>query len=541
MAEPVIEVEDFEDSNKPVKYGWRFWAVFPGLCIASLLSSLEVSALSTVMPTIANDLKSSTDTVWAIDTYFVAQTAMQPLYGQMANIFGRRWLLIQAVALFALGSGLCGGADSIGMLIVGRTVQGIGGGGINVLIEIIVGDLVPLRERPKFMGVVMGVFALGNFIGPVIGGVIATRTTWRWVFWLNLPVAGAALVLLALFLQVKYDRSTSVWAKLKRVDFIGNTLLVGSIISILLPLTWAGTVRPWSSWRTIFPLILGFAGLIAFLFYENSGWVAEQTMPLRLFSNRTSALAFIMTFFHGTVLFWVAYFMPLYFQAVLEHSPQHAGVDFLASAIPLVPTGIISGVLISILGKYRPSTIFGFVIMTLGTGLFIMLDDKSKTAVWVVFQIIFAAGSGFIITALVPAVLSPLPESDLATATATMGFIRGFGTMWGVAIPTAVFNTQFNHLLYQITDESVRALLANGGAYQRATKAFLESLNSIPLVKAEVIGVYVASLQRVWTVGVVFSAIGIPLSFFIKEIQMRTEKENEYGLTDEKENEKEAK
>lgn len=487
------------------------------------------------MPTISHDLKSTTDSVWAINAYFVAQTAMQPLYGQMANIFGRRWLLIGAVALFALGSGICGGASSINMLIVGRTVQGIGGGGINVMIEIIVGDLVPLRERPKFMGVVMGVFALGNFIGPVIGGVIASRTTWRWVFWLNLPVAGIALMLLVLFLQVKYDKSTSVWAKLKRVDFVGNTLLVASIISILLPLTWAGTVRPWSSWRTIFPLIFGFAGLVAFLFYENSGWVAEQTMPLRLFSNRTSALAFVMTFFHGTVLFWVAYFMPVYFQAALQHSPEHSGIDLLASAIPLVPTGIISGVLISIIGKYRPSIIIGFVIMTLGTGLFIMLDDKSKTVVWVVFQIIFAAGSGFVFAGLVPAILSPLPETDLATAMATAGFIRGFGTMWGVAIPTAIFNTRFNNLLYKITDEAVRSLLAHGGAYQLATKAFLESLNSMPSTKAEVIGVYVLSLQLVWIVGVVFSAIGIPLSLFIKEIQMRTVKENEYGLTDEKE------
>ncbi|PIG79035.1 hypothetical protein AARAC_003581 [Aspergillus arachidicola] len=219
------------DEQKPAKkgYGWRFWAIFTGLCIGGLLNSRELY-------------------VWAINGYFLSQTAVQPLYGQVANIFARRWPAILSVALFALGSGLGGGASSTGMLIAARVIQGLGGGGINVMTEIIVADLVPLRERQQVMGIIFTAFAVGTFVGPVVGGAIVNHTSWRWVFYINLPFS-------------------TVTAKLKRVDFAGNAILITSVISILPALTWAGTTHPWEPWRTIVPLLLGLAGMVAFLVY----------------------------------------------------------------------------------------------------------------------------------------------------------------------------------------------------------------------------------------------------------------------------------
>ena len=520
------------EGEKPIKkgYGWRFWAIFPGLCIVGLLSALDTTILSTVLPTITSELNSDTLYVWAINAYFVSTTAVQPLYGQTANIFGRRWLMIVSILLFALGSGLCGGASGTGMLIAARVVQGMGGGGINVMTEIIVADLVPLRERQQIMGIVFTAFAVGTFIGPIVGGAIVDHTSWRWVFYINLPLCGVAVILMFLFLQVKYDKTASLWEKLKRVDYVGNAILMTSVISILLSLTWAGTLHPWSSWRTILPLILGFLGLIGFIFYEGCRWCVEPTVPLRLFSNRTVTLTYILSFLHGTILYWVSLFLPVYFQSILEANPEKSGIDLLASVIPMVPFAIIGGILITVTGKYKPFLIIGFIPMAVGMGLFTMLNDKTTTVIWVVFQVILAAGSGLSLIATLPAILASLPESDVATATATWAFLRSFGSIWGVSIPSAVFNTRFTNLAYRISNQELREHLYNGGAYQLATKRFMQSLNYDPVLKAEVVSVYVDSLNLVCQVGIAFAAIGVPISLFLKSLKVRDQLDGEYGF-----------
>lgn len=438
--------------------------------------------------------------------------------------------MISAIALFALGSGLCGGSTNTEMLIASRVVQGIGGGGINVMTEIIVADLVPLRERQKIMGVVFTAFAVGTFIGPIVGGAIVEHTSWRWVFYINLPLAGVALLLMVLFLRVQYDRVTSIRAKLKRVDFLGNAVLISSVISILLALTWGGILHAWSSWRTVVPLVLGFLGLGGFIWYQWSRWCVEPTMPWRLFSNRTAALTYLLSFLHGMNLYAVSLFLPVYFQAVLEASPEGSGVDLLPSVIPMVPFAILGGIFISMTGKYKPLLIAGFVPIAVGVGLFSTLTDKSSTAIWVIFQIILAAGSGIALIATLPAILASLPESDVATATATWAFLRSFGSIWGVSIPSTVFNTRFTNLAYRISDPVVRNQMYRGGAYQLATRAFMRSLNGDPVVKAQVVSVYVDSLKLVWQVCIAFAAIGVPLAFCVKSLKLRDELDTEFGF-----------
>ncbi|KAJ5478331.1 hypothetical protein N7530_003840 [Penicillium desertorum] len=530
------DVQAISDEQKPVKkgYGWRFWAIFPGLCIGGLLSALDTTILSTVLPTISHELDSQELYVWAINGYFVSQTAVQPLYGQVANIFGRRWPMILSVALFALGSGLCGGASSTEMLIAARVIQGLGGGGINVMTEIIVADLVPLRERQQIMGIVFTAFAVGTFIGPVVGGAIVDNTSWRWVFYINLPLCGVTLILMLLFLHVNYDRQSTVTAKLKRVDFAGNAILITSVISILLALTWAGTTHPWKSWRTIVPLLLGFAGMVAFLVYQGSRWCLEPTMPLRLFANRTAAITYVLSFLHGIILYWVSLFLPVYFQSILEATPEKSGIDLFASVIPMVPAAIIGGVLITVTGKYKELLVAGFVLMAVGMGLFTMLDDRTNTVRWVVYQVVLALGSGISLIATLPAVLASLPESDVATATATWAFLRSFGSIWGVSIPSAIFNTRFTDLVGRIASPQLRSVLVGGGAYQLATKTFMESLDNTPVVKAQVVSVYVDSLKLVWQVGIAFAALGVPLSLLLRSLALRNELNTEYGFEEKK-------
>ncbi|KAK0616905.1 multidrug resistance protein Fnx1 [Immersiella caudata] len=516
---------------QPSQHGWRFWAIFAALSITSILSALDISVISTALPTITKDLAGSTSAfVWVATSYLVTSVAFQPLYGQTANVFGRRSLTIAATLLFAIGSAVSGAARNINMLIAGRAIQGIGGGGINILVEIIVCDLVPLRERPKYLGVIFVSFAVAMGLGPVIGGIMTQRVTWRWIFYMNLPIAGAALVLLFLFLHVEYNKD-SFSNLIRRVDFTGNALLIASVVAVLLALTWGGTESPWSSARTLVPLILGLAGHVAFLVIESiSSLVREPTMPLRLFSNRTSLGSFGLTFIHAVLTGWVLFFLPLYFQSVLEASPTASGVNLLPTAVGIIPFAIVAGAGVSVLGKYRPFQFAGIALITITFGLFTLLNEASSTGYWVGTQILGAAGCGLLLTTTLPAIQAPLAEADQAIATATWGFLRSFGAVWGVSIPAAIFNSRVNALVDTVDDVSLRRILVDGGAYAMASKEFMQSLDAIPEVKKQVVGVYVAALRLTWEVGIAFGLLGFLVALVVKEVPMREQLETDYGM-----------
>ena len=460
-------------------------------------------------------------------------TAFQPLYGHLADVFGRRYPLIFAVIIFMLGSGLCGGTQNIAMLIAGRAVQGLGGSGITVLVELIICDLVPLRERGNFMAIIFGVVTLGTALGPVFSGLIVEYSSWRWVFYLNLPVAGSALILLIPFLQVNYHRTLTIVQSLKRIDFIGNFIFISACISALIALGWAGTVYPWSSFRVIVPLVLGFLGFGIFVGYEESGYPIEPTIPLRLFSNRTSLVAFILTFIHGLAVIYMLYFLPVYFQGVLMSTPSRSGVQLLPTVLVMIAFGAAGGGLLARFGQYIPLHLIGYAIMILGFGLFTLLNETSSIAEWVIYQAIEAAGAGVVIAALLPAVQAQLSEADTAKSTATWGFVRVFGIVWGNAISATVFNNRFDQLAYQVSDPTVRAMLSNDNAYEHATKSFVAALPSENGVRAQVIRVFVYSLKRTWQVGIAFVGLGFLLVFLEQRIELRKDLETKYGMKEE--------
>lgn len=413
-------------------------------------------------------------------------------------------------------------------MIAGRVIQGIGAGGINVLIEVIVCDLVPLRQRGNYLAAIFGLVAIGTALGPFFGGLIVQYSDWRWVFYLNLPVGGVALVLLFLFLHVKSKKEPTLAMSLGKIDWVGNALFVTAVSSTLVGLGWAGSLYPWSSFRVIVPLVLGLLGLAAFLVLEK--FVAEPMVPLRLFSNRTLIAVYLLTFLHSVITMWSIYFLPVYFQGVLRASPGNSGLYLLPTILILVPTAAGGGGIMSKTGKYRPIHFFGFALMTIGFGLFSLLDKDSSTGKWVGYQILAGAGAGLVIPTLLPAIMAPLSEADTALATATWAFLRSFGLTWGTAIPAAIFNNRVAALAGRIADPQVRAEVTGGRAYEHAVASFVNSLE--PETKAQFISVLSDGLKRIWEIAIAFAAFGFFMVALEKEYKLRDELETEYGMVD---------
>ncbi|CAK7197827.1 hypothetical protein SEUCBS139899_000476 [Sporothrix eucalyptigena] len=551
-----------EKSAPTFQRGPRFWAIIATLCVIGILSSLENTVVTTSLPYIAAQLDLGANYIWVTNVFFLTSAAVQPLFGQLANIFGRRWVTLTIVALFTLGSGLAGGAHNAATLIAGRAVQGMGSGGINMIVDVIVSDLVPLRERGNYISLVLTVYFIGMALGPYVGGAIVQTTTWRWVFFINLPVCGTAMIMILLFLKVKPGASAdggknrTLAQKLGRIDYAGNLLLIASTVSVLYALTYGGTKLPWSSGQIIGPLVAGLLGLVLFMAYEalgdrpstdnsegnNSFWrelaPREPVVPPRLFANRTSAVIFAVTFVNSALLYWMFFFFPVYLQAVLGSSPTRSGVQLLPAIVVAVPAAIVAVLLLTRFGKYKPLHLFGFGANTVGLGLLTLLGPNSSTAEWVIFQMIVAAGSGFVLNTLLPACQAPLAESDQAAATAAWSFMRSFGSIWGVAIPAAIFSNYFDRLAARspenggISDPAVAAQFRNGQAYESVSAA---TINSFPEpIRSEVIGVYSDSLKYVWRYAIILGGITFFLTFVEKQIKLRTELETEYGIDDDK-------
>ncbi|EFE43625.1 hypothetical protein TRV_01586 [Trichophyton verrucosum HKI 0517] len=520
-----------DQGELPAKAGHtiQFWGIFVALCILSFISALDVAIITTALPTITAEIGGANIYVWIANSFVLASSVLQPLCGQLANIYGRRIPFIGSIVLFTLGSGIAGGATSAGMLIAGRTTQGIGAGGIYVLIDIVCCDLVPLRERGKYLSLMFSWSGMAAALGPVVGGALA-EANWRWIFYLNIPICTLTLVILLLFMKVKTTKLAD--SGLGQIDILGNLIFIPSMISLLLGLVTGGIEHPWSSWRIVLPLVLGIAGWICFHLQQN--FSSHPSVPPRLFSNRTSAAAYLLTFLSSVLVQTISYFLPVYFQAVRGTTTLRSGIDFLPFAISTLGSAVISGILLSKFGTYRPIHAVSFALSAIGFGLLTLLNSRTKTVAWVFFQLIAGAGSGTILSALLPAIMAALAEADVASSSATFSFVRTFGYIWGVTIASIIFNGQFNKYLPAISSQTLRDQLRNNAAYSFASQAHrLRTLIPEP-VWNEVVEVYVKSLRAIWWVGLGFSIVSLFVVALEKDLKLREDLKTEYGIKDEK-------
>ncbi|KAL8974901.1 MAG: hypothetical protein Q9197_000870 [Variospora fuerteventurae] len=494
-----------KETDAHVFISWRVWVIFSGLAVSALLSALEGSVISTALPTIAADLGSGASYVWVINLYFLTST-------------------------------ICGAAQNTAMLIVGRGIQGIGGGGINMLVDVIICDLVPLRERGKFIGMLFAIISMTASFGPLVGGALAGAGHWRWVFFLNLPIGAVALAVLFVFLRLSHRDGLTWKERVRQIDYTGNATLIVSTVLILYVLTYAGSKYSWSNPQMIALLTVGLCLLAIFVVYERSALCAYPVVPPVLFSNRTSSAAFFISFNHSLLTIWATYFYPLYFQSVLGASPTRSGVNLLVLVFIFPLFAAVAGGLVAKFGEYRLVHLISMCLVTIGFGCSSLLDESSPTGVWVVFQLLVAAGLGACIPSQLPAIQAGLTEKEAASSTATWAFIRSLGMIWGVGVPAAVFNNRAEQLLSHVDEQIVRDQLGAGQAYERATAVFVRSLDEG--TRAQVIGLFVEALRRSWLIGVIFAGISVLAVAAEKRMKLRKELETDFGLQSEQEKEK---
>ncbi|EPQ58605.1 Mfs1.1 [Gloeophyllum trabeum ATCC 11539] len=512
-------MDDLKEADR--KRGWRFWVVIFSIALSMFIAALELVAVSTALPTIVNDLR-GTEFIWVGSAYALASTAFIPLSGSLAQIFGRKFVMLASLIIFAVGSALCGAATSMNFLIAGRTVQGLGGGGIASLVQIILSDLVPLRERGIFNGLIGIAWSTASGIGPIVGGVLADHGQWRWLFYLNIPICGLAASLVSVFLQLRTPPGTFK-EKMRMMDWLGNIMVIASTTAVVIALTWGGIQYSWGSPRVLVPLILGMLGLVAFITYE-AKVPQHPIVPFALMGTRTGISGYAQTFLMPVMMMYLVYYLPTYYQACKSASPIASGVDTFTIAFILAPSGIIAGASVAASKKYCPQHYTGWVLAIIGAGLLSTVQADSPRSHALGFQAIASMGLGMLTAITYFPVLAPLPVSANAHALAFFTFLRNFAQVWGVTTGGTILQ---NGLVKRLPAK-FREQFPQGTAIAYAIIPSIHDLNE-PL-KEQVRVAFGESIRHIWWAALGISSAGLLISLTMKSLPLHTSVDRDWAL-----------
>jgi EmrB/QacA subfamily drug resistance transporter len=482
-------------------------AIFVALMLGMFLAALDQTIVSTALPTIAGDLGGLNHLSWVVTSYLLASTASAPLYGKLGDMYGRKPMFLAAIVIFLGGSVLAGASQSMIELVGFRALQGLGAGGLMVGAQAIIGDIVTPRERGRYMGLIGAVFAVASVAGPLLGGFLVEQLSWRWVFYVNMPVGALALVIV--WLRLRLPART----RRHQIDYLGATLLTGGVSALVLLTTWGGTEYPWSS-----PVILalGAAGavlLAAFVVQERRA--AEPVVPLKLFRSSIFRVSSAMAFVIGFAMFGAIVFLPLYLQLVYGASPTSSGLRMLPLMAGLLVASIGSGRIISRIGRYRAFPIVGTATLTVG--MFLLSRLEADTAPWVAsaYMLVVGLGIGLVMQVLILVVQNDAPSEDIGVATSTATFFRSVGGSFGVALFGAIFASRLATELGHLPVAAV-ARLGSGVQLNPAEAAQLP-----PAVHAQFLVAFSNALDAVFLWGAPIALVAFGLSWLLKEVPLR--------------------
>ncbi|KAL5116961.1 hypothetical protein ACEQ8H_005179 [Pleosporales sp. CAS-2024a] len=530
-AQPT-NAQEQKGTQHPERSKLKIALIMFSLAVAVLLVALDITIVTTALPTISDEFHSAAGYTWIGSAYLIAQSAATPIWGKVSDIFGRKPILLVTNVIFFVGSLLAGLSVNINMLIAARVLQGIGAGGLITLVNIAISDLFSVRDRGAYFGMIGGVWALASSLGPVVGGAFTQKVSWRWCFYINLPFDGIAFIIIFLFLDIDAPK-TPLREGLAAVDWLGSCTMVGGVVMVLLGLEFGGITYPWSS--AIVLCLIIFGGVVVAIFFIIEWRIAPYPlMPLSLFSKRSNLAALGVCFFHAFVFISGNYFLPLYFQAVLGATPILSGVYLLPQAVALSFMSIFAGIFIKKTGMYLPLIWTGMSLMTLGFGLFIDLDVNSSWAKIIIYQIIAGLGVGPNFQSPLIALQSLVPRRDIATATATFSFTRNIGSAISVVVGSVVFQNEIKSRHAQLAATlGPQTASAFGGGAAGANVGLIQRLpDNQKLVARQA---FSSSLSTMWILYVAFAAVGLGISFLIgKNVLDKQHEETKTGLDVEK-------
>ncbi|OLY77925.1 putative MFS-type transporter [Smittium mucronatum] len=465
-----------------------------GLANALFLAALDNTIVSTALPTIANQLNSLSLVSWVATSYMLSSTALQPLYGKISDIFGTKVCLLFSIVVFMIGSLISGLSKSMVMLIIARGITGIGGAGIMVLVNLVISQTIPLRNRGKYMGIIGAVFGLSSVVGPLLGGVFTDKASWRWCFYINLPLG--VMSFLVVFFIVKVKPSTGdVREKVKRIDFIGVALLMAGLIMILLALNWGGSEYSWSSARILCLLIIGIIIIGLFVFYDIK-YPAEPLVPMSIFKIRNIALCLSSQFFLGYGMYGIIFYIPIYYNVLHNGSATESGLFLLPFMLGLVVASISSGQIISRTGIYRPSLWLGTAIMCVGAGLISTYSENTSGVKQRVYLAISGIGLGLCMQPMVISVQANSPRNILSMSTTMVGFFRVIGGSIGLAVVSAINSTHLSSSLNEFVSEYPQFEEVARIAVNNAKIIYAPTTD--PIAKEAILQAYIHSLHNVF-------------------------------------------
>jgi EmrB/QacA subfamily drug resistance transporter len=479
---------------------------FGAIMLATLLAALDQTIVATALPKIVSDLNGFEHLSWVVTAYLISSTVTVPLYGKLSDLYGRRRLFLVAISVFLAGSALCGAAQSMGELIAFRALQGIGAGGLIPLSQAAIADLFPPRERGRYQGYISGMWAIAAVAGPLLGGTLADHASWRWIFYINLPLG-----LLALVVVVRTMR-TQTHITEHRIDYLGAALLSGAITAILLATVWGGTSYPWGSWEVIGTAAAGLALALAFALVERR--TPEPLLPLELFKNRIVAVSCAAGLVIGALLFAVTIYAPVFMQDVLGSSATNSGALLIPLSAGWVVSSVIVGQLVARTGRYRIWPILGSTLVLLGMVLLSTLGTGSTLASVSAYLVLVGIGMGVMFQVYVIAAQNAVPVNQIGVTTGQLNFFRSMGGSFAVAGLGALLTSR-------LATELVKQLGAVGRRIDPNTVVQSGSVRLPPRLADAVQTALSNSLHSVFLACVPIAAIGLALAFGLEERPLR--------------------